>query len=142
MSPELKVIFDKYSHFFTEIRKRVVGVVITFLVSMLLGFIFYEKIIGFLIGILSLKGINIVFTSPFQFISLAISCGIASGVIILIPLLIFQILSFLRPALKEKEFGIITKFLPFSFILFLIGFITGAMIMKWQIEIFLTRSTL
>jgi sec-independent protein translocase protein TatC len=34
----------------------------------------------------------------------------------------------------------VVRFLPFSIILFLIGFIFGALIMKWQIEIFLNRS--
>src|SRR5258708_2002019 len=34
----------------------------------------------------------------------------------------------------------ILGFLPFSFILFIIGFIFGALMMKWQIEIFLDRS--
>lgn len=89
---------------------------------------------------LSLKGINIVFTSPFQFINLAIACGVASGLIIVFPLIIFQIMSFLKPALKNKEFKMIVRFLPFSALLFLIGFSFGAAIMKWQIQIFLARS--
>ena len=34
----------------------------------------------------------------------------------------------------------LTTFLPFSIILFLIGFTFGIVVMKWQIEIFLARS--
>ena len=49
-------------------------------------------------------------------------------------------LSFLRPALKEKEYKTLVGFIPFSLGLFLVGFTFGAVIMKWQIEIFLEKS--
>ena len=139
-SPELKAIIDKYAPFLAEVRRRVFFTLAVFAVSTLAGFVFYEKIIKFLIGALSLEGINIVFTSPFQFINLAISCGIATGLIVALPLFIAQTLSFLKPALKQKEYTLVVRFLPFSIALFLIGFSFGALIMKWQIEIFLSRS--
>lgn len=137
---ELKVFIERYSPFLREIRKRIFFMLFFFAVAMLVGFIFYENIIKFLINILSLKGINIVFTSPFQFINLAINCGIATGLVFIFPLLIYQILSFLRPALKIKEYKMVIRFLPFFIILFLIGFSFGVLIMKWQIQIFLARS--
>jgi sec-independent protein translocase protein TatC len=137
---ELNVLINKYSPFFIEIRKRILFTLSVFAVASLSGFVFYERIIKFLIDILSLKGINIVFTSPFQFINLAISCGLATGLVLVFPLLIYQILSFLRPALREKEYKMVVGSLPFSIALFLIGFSFGFLIMKWQIQIFLTRS--
>ena len=111
-----------------------------FVAATLAGFVFYEKIIKILVDVLSLEGINIVFTSPFQFINLAISCGLVTGLVVVLPFLVAQILYFLRPALRRKEFRMVTRFLPFSIILFLFGFIFGIYIMKWQIEIFLARS--
>lgn len=93
-----------------------------------------------MVGFLSLEGINIVFTSPFQFINIAVACGVATGILVTLPLIIFQVLSFLKPALKNIEFGIITRFLPFSVVLFFVGFFFGAIIMKWQIRIFLEQS--
>lgn len=134
---ELSALIAKYSPFLVEIRKRIIFTLAFFAVSTISGFVFYEDIIRFLIGILSLKGINVVFTSPFQFINLAISCGIASGLILVSPLLLYQILSFLRPALREKEYKMIVRYLPFSIILFLVGFSFGVITMKWQIQIFL-----
>lgn len=139
-SGELKAVIDKYSPFFIEAKKRLVFTLCVFAAATLAGFFFYEKIIKFLIDILSLRGINIVFTSPFQFINLAFSSGIASGLIVSFPLLVFQILSFLKPALREKEYKMIIRFLPFSLFLFLAGLIFGFLIMKWQIIIFLDRS--
>ncbi len=137
---ELNVLINKYSPFLTEIRKRILFTISIFAVSTFVGFVFYERIIKFLIDILSLKGINIVFTSPFQFINLAISCGIATGLVIVFPLVIYQVLSFLRPALRGSEYKMLVYFLPFSIVLFLIGFSFGFLIMKWQIQIFLAKS--
>ena len=139
-TPELNELISKYSPFLIEIRKKILFTVSFFVVAMIVGFVFYEKIIKFLIDILSLKGVNIVFTSPFQFINLAISCGIATGLVLVFPLLIYQILSFLRPALRIKEFKMVVRFLPFSILLFLIGFSFGVLIMKWQIQLFFTKS--
>lgn len=139
-SPEIVSAFKKYSHYFSELRKRIIFTFWAFLISSIIGFIFYEQIIKFLIDLLSLEGVNIVFTSPFQFINLAFSCGFTTGLIAVFPIIIIQALRFLQPALKRKEFKTVTKFLPFCIILFLIGFIFGAIIMKWQIEIFLERS--
>ena len=139
-SPELKAAIDKYSPFLKEVKRRIFFTLSIFAISMLVGFAFYEKIIKFLVGALSLNGINIVFTSPFQFINLAIACGVVVGLVLVFPLIIYQLLSFLRPALKEKEYKMVIGFFPFSIVLFLIGFSFGALIMKWQIQIFLERS--
>ena len=139
-SPELKSAVGKFSPFFAETRKRLIVTLCVFAAATLAGFFFYERIIKFLIDILGLKGVNIVFTSPFQFINLAINSGIAMGLIFTFPLLIYQILSFLRPALRKKEFRMMVWFLPFSIILFLIGFSVGVYVMKWQIKLFLTKS--
>lgn len=137
---KLKEFALKYAAYLSDVRKRLLVILIVFAISTLIGFSTYDEILKFLIGFLSLDGINIVFTSPFQFINLAISCGIATGIIIAFPLLIYEILSFLKPALKQKEFKTITKYIPLSLLLFLIGFVFGVVIMKWQIDIFLDRS--
>jgi sec-independent protein translocase protein TatC len=137
---DLETISNKFSPFLMEVKKRLFFTVSMFLIGLLGGFAFYEKIVKFLVNLLSLEGVNIVFTSPFQFINLAFSCGLVVGLIIAFPFIISQLLSFLKPALRPKEYKLVLGFLPFSIILFLIGFAFGAAIMKWQIEIFLARS--
>lgn len=139
-SLELDKIVEKYSPFFKEARKRILFTLAIFAFSTIFGFIFYEDIIKFLVGTLSLEGVNIVFTSPFQFINLAISCGLVTGLVVALPLLVIQILYFLKPALMKTEFKMLVNLLPFSIILFIIGFAFGSLIMKWQIEIFLNRA--
>lgn len=140
-SSEINAVLKKYSRFVSEIRKRIIYTVGAFLVSALIGFIFYEQIIKLLIDVLGLRGVNVVFTSPFQFINLSVSCGLATGLVIVFPLIIYQILSFLRPALKRKEFKVVASFIPLSLILFIAGFSFGVLIMHWQIQIFLSRAS-
>jgi len=139
-SEESVALISKYSPYLAEVRKRILFILIVFAVAAAAGFIFYERIIKFIIEILSLRGVNIVFTSPFQFINLAISSGMATGVVAILPLLIYQTLSFLRPALRHKEYKMIIKTLPFSITLFFMGFSFGILIMKWQIQLFLEKS--
>ena len=137
---ELKELLNRYSPIFSEVRKRIFVTLFVFAASTVAGFVYYDKIIKIFIDILDLRGINIVFTSPFQFINLAISCGVATGLVITFPLLLYQILSFLRPALRAREFKMIVGLLPFSILLFLIGFSFGILVMKWQIILFLSQT--
>jgi sec-independent protein translocase protein TatC len=139
-SPQIKAAVEKFAPFLHEVRRRVVVTVLFFVASTSFGFFFYEKIIGLLLHLMNLQGVNIVFTSPFQFINLAISCGVASGVIITFPLILYQLMSFVKPALQKREYTLVMRLIPFSLILFALGFCFGALVMKWQIDIFLTRS--
>jgi sec-independent protein translocase protein TatC len=137
---EIDKLKNKYYPYLKEIRKRILSVVYVFIGSTFIGFIFYKEIIRFVIKYLNLDKINIVFTSAFQFFNLSINCGVAVGIVIAFPFLIYQIYYFLKPALKKKEHNKVTKILPFSIFLFLAGFIFGAIIMRWQIEESLTKS--
>lgn len=133
---ELKVLLDKYSPFIQEVKKRLFRTLIIFALATSVGFVFYKNIIRFLISSLSLQGINLVFTSPFQYINLAISSGVTTGLMIAVPILIFQVVSFLKPALNSREYGMVLKFLPFSIVLFLLGFAFGISVMVWEIQLF------
>ena len=119
---------DKYFPYLLEIRKRLLFVVSLFIISSIVGFIFYEKIISIILNFFSLNGINIVFTSPFQFFTLAINSGLIIGVFVTLPVLIYQLLSFLKPALEPKEYRKIVATLPLAILLFAGGFIYGSTI--------------
>lgn len=136
----LQAAINKYYPFLMEVRKRILFTLSGFIIGGVLGLVFYEKIIGLILKIFSLKGVNIVFTTPFQFINLAISTALVCGLLTAFPLIVAQVLSFLRPGLKQKEYRLVLSFLPFSIFLFIVGFAFGALIMRWQVEIFLGKS--
>lgn len=137
---ELAKIKNRFSPFVKEVRKKILHTFLFFIASAMTGFVFYERIIKFLVGLLPFEGINIVFTSPFQFVNLAFSCGLAVGLVVTLPLFTFQVLSFLKPALKKNEYRALVKFLPFVFLLFLTGLGFGAVVMRWQIKASLAQS--
>lgn len=126
--------------FLVEIRKRLFFTLAIFLIASILGFIFYEKTTRLILPIFSIEGLNIVFTSPFQFVSLAINSGLLIGFIAVLPLLIIQLLAFLKPALSSKEYKTVILLLPISIFLFIGGFSFGAFIMKFMVALFYEKS--
>jgi sec-independent protein translocase protein TatC len=131
----------RYLPYLEEIQKRLIVVVIVFLLSALLGAIFYKDILVFIMRHFDLTGINMVLTSPYQVIELAIQTGITIGLIIAMPLLIYYLISFLRPALEPDEFRLIVSLLPVSLILLITGFLFGVWVMNFIIGLF-TQATL
>ncbi|MDD5416203.1 MAG: twin-arginine translocase subunit TatC [Candidatus Daviesbacteria bacterium] len=130
----------KYSPFFSEIRKRLIFTLSVFIICAVVGFIYYENIIRFVLRIFDLKGVNIVFTSPFQFFTLAVDSALLVGFIAILPIVIFQILSFLKPALRRSEYKAVLALLPITLLLFISGFIFGVLIMKYVVIIFFQKS--
>lgn len=141
ISENIQENINRFFPLLYEVRRRVLFVVSIFVLFGILGFFYYEKIIVFIIGLLDLNGVNIIFTDQFQYINLAISSSLSVGLIVTIPILIYQLLNFLKPALKEKEYKSLVTFLPLSIILFIGGFAFGFMMMKWVIVIFYTTSS-
>lgn len=130
----------KYSPFFSEIRKRLIFTLSIFIICAAVGFMYYENIIRFVLSIFDLKGLNIVFTSPFQFFTLAVDSALLVGFIAILPIVIFQILSFLKPALRRSEYKAALALLPIALLLFISGFTFGVLIMKYVVIIFFQKS--
>jgi sec-independent protein translocase protein TatC len=131
---------NKYYPYLLEIRKRFLFVGSTFAAASIVGFFLYNKIVTFILKFFSLQGVNIVFTSPFQFFTLAIYCGLIVGVVVIIPVVVFQLLGFLKPALKSGEYQKLVSILPLALVLFAGGFVYGAAMMKFVLQIFYQTS--
>ena len=132
--------YVKYLPLISEIRKRLFFLVAILLITSAIGFIYYQNIIAFCLSLFDLEGVNVVFTSPFQFVSLAFTSAFLVATVIIFPLIVYQVLSFLRPALHPKEYRTILGLLPFSLVLFAGGFGFGIMIMRYVIQIFYQKS--
>lgn len=130
----------KYSPFINEIRTRFFFAVSLFAIFAALGFIYYEKIVSLILSLFALEGLNIVFTSPFQFFSLALDCALLVGFVGSFPLLIFQLLAFLKPALSKHEYRVLMTILPIGLVLFTFGFVYGVLIMKYVLILFFRKS--
>lgn len=131
---------NKFYPYLLEIRKRLLFIAALFGVATTIGFLYYEKIVIWALHFFNLTGINVVFTSPFQFFSLAVSSGMVVGLIVVFPLLLYQLISFLRPALNVKEYKVVLAGLPLAILLFIGGFIFGVFVMKYVVAIFYQKS--
>ena len=140
ISNQLQDNYERFLPFITEARKRLMFLFSIFLIVSALGFIYYEKIITLALSLFNLKGINIVFTSPFQYINLSISSGFVLGSLVIFPLLVFQVLSFLKPGLTSKEHRTIVTLVPAGIFLFLFGFSYGVFIMRYALILFYEKS--
>jgi len=140
INTDLQKIINKNLPFLYEIRKRIFFVFSLFFVSAIVGVICYEKLIRLVFIILKMPAVNIVFTSPFQYMELAINSGMTLGLIVCFPLIIWQLISFLKPALKPKEFRIIILLIPISLILFVGGFGVGIWMMSYVLSLSYQKS--
>ena len=116
--------------YFLKIRNRLLRVVFVFLLGAILGMIFYQKIFQFLISCFNFQQTSLVLTSPSQAVSLILSVGFLTGILVSFPFFIFQFLNFIRPALTAKEYQLLKKLVLPSFFLLLLGLIYGIYVMR------------
>ena len=131
----------KYTPYLSEIHNKIISTLIVFSAVTIIGMINYQHILGAIMHLFDLQGINIVLTSPYQFWNLAINTGVTIGFVVVFPLIIYHLLSFLRPAMEPGEYRQITRLIPASAILFIIGFVFGVWIVQFIIELY-TKTTL
>lgn len=131
---------DRYLPYLIEIRRRFLFLLSLFLIAAVAGFFYYEKIIKTIVNLFDFPGVNLVFTSPFQYIGLALNTSLLLGLAIVFPFVTYQVLAFLKPALHQKEFRALLAVLPISMVLFLIGFTYGILVMRFSVELFFVQS--
>lgn len=131
---------SQYLPYLIEVRRRLFFIVCLFIIGSVLGFFNYEPVIKFVLKVFNFQGINIVFTSPFQLIELAVNSSLLIGFLITLPVIVIQILFFIKPALGYKEYKIIIRFLPITLFLFLLGFGYGLLMMRSTLQLFYNQS--
>jgi len=137
---ELDGVIGKYMPFLVEIRRRLLFTVSLFVIASVVTFIYADRIVRLLLSLFHLQGVNVVFTSPFQFINLSFSIAFLAGIIVIFPLLILQTLTFLKPALSRGEFKAVIYLLPISIALFISGAGFGFMVTRYVVKLFYEQS--
>jgi len=120
---KLKKYFTEYSEYFEVIRKKIFRLGIVFFVFFVVGFIEAGNIVKVIIHFFRLQNVNIVTTSPFQFIDLSTKIGLGVGILVVLPLLIYYIYTFLKDGLTRREKKWFFVFLLAGLILFVVGFL-------------------
>lgn len=130
---KIKEFISKFTPYLEDIRRRLYLIAILFSIFFVLGFILTRKIIQYFIYIFDIKNVVIATTSPFQFADLSIDIGLFFAFLVCVPILTYNIFSFLKPALSKKEKKVFFLFIPISTILFVAGFFYGFFIMYYAL---------
>lgn len=130
-----------YEPYIKELRNKAFRIVICFAIGAAIGMLYYQKILTRIMGFFKLEGINLVLTSPYQFIDLSAQTGFVTGVMFAFPITLYYFLKFIRPALKPKEFQLLIRMIPLSLILFVAGFLFGVWIVQYVIDFFYSTTT-
>ena len=133
--------FSQYMPYFIEFRKKLISVVIAFFIGLIIGLLFSKNILLFFLKLFNFSGVNLVMTSPTQIIDLSIFTGLYCGLLLALPVLAYQLLAFLKPALKAQEYRLIISYLPIGIILFIGGTIFGVWITQLIIYLFSSFSS-
>lgn len=126
---------SKYSSYFEELRSKLVLLVKIFAIVFAIGFMNVGPIIKLMMKYLSIEGVTIATTSPFQLVDLAMSIGFFISCLITVPILIYFLYSFLKPALlpREKKFFLLA--LPLALLLFIVGFLYSSVMLYYAIRL-------
>lgn len=138
---QINNLLTEYEPQLKEIRQIFFRSLFFFVVGASLGLIFNRKIILFLMSLYDLNKVNIVLTSPYQFINLAVGLAIVLGIITTIPFFVFYLLKYLQPALKTEEYSLIVKLIPLSIFLFIFGCFFGAKIEQYVVFLYAQTTT-
>jgi sec-independent protein translocase protein TatC len=135
-SQQISELYLKYKPYLFELRKSFIFVGLFFLVGVVLGFFNSQKIFSLILNLYTFKGVSIVTTSPYQYISLSFTISILCGIIVAAPLAFYRFFVFFRPALKPNEAKLLLTFAPLSVVLFVLGFSFGIWVMQLIINFY------
>lgn len=88
----------------------------------MLGWAFSDKVFAYVARpIVALTGVSFVTTTPMEPMMVKLKVSLMVGVIVALPILLWQIWSFILPALKQTERKYLFMIMPSSLILFALG---------------------
>ncbi len=125
----------KYSIYFEELRSKLVLLVKIFAVVFVLGFFNIGPIIRIMLKYLKMDGVTIATTSPFQLVDLAMSIGFFMACVVTVPIFIYFLYSFLKPALLSAERKFFLLALPLGLLLFSTGFLYSSIMLYYAIRL-------
>ncbi|ACX52340.1 Sec-independent protein translocase, TatC subunit [Ammonifex degensii KC4] len=105
-------------------RVLIVSAVATGALS-LVAAIFYRQILSLLLSPLTSAGYKVVFTAPTEAFMTIVKVCLFSGFLMALPIILWQVWSFLAPALEETEKRYFVLFVFGSFVLFVGGVLFG-----------------
>ncbi|NOU87941.1 twin-arginine translocase subunit TatC [Paenibacillus sp. LMG 31460] len=108
-----------------ELRKRIMWVLAVLVIGMVGGLISAKPIIRYLKNIPPADSISWNVFSPWDALRLYMNFGLAVGILITLPVILYHIWAFVKPGLREAEQKASIIYIPYAFLLFLGGLSFG-----------------
>lgn len=108
-----------------ELRKRIMWVLVVLVIGMVGGLICAKPIIRYLKNIPPADTISWNVFSPWDALRLYMNFGLAVGILITLPVILYHIWAFVKPGLRETEQKASIIYIPYAFLLFLGGLSFG-----------------
>ena len=86
-----------------ELRNRIIVVVVAFLVSVIAAFNYSERIVQYLVDIGTRYGYAFVYLTPSELFMQYVRIAVIVGVVIIVPVIFYEVWAFIRPGLKKNE---------------------------------------
>jgi sec-independent protein translocase protein TatC len=104
-----------------ELRRRIVHSAIYLALGFIVGWVFHDRIVGFLQAPLNHIGKSLVFTHPMDALNLDLQASLLAGAILASPFILFQVWLFIAPGLYQRERRFVVPFMAATVGLFLAG---------------------
>jgi sec-independent protein translocase protein TatC len=104
-----------------ELRKRIIYSLIVFVLGLVGGLFFSQPVFDYLVEAAPVDNLDLHAFSPWDAIGLYMKFAFLISFIVAIPFAMFQLWSFVKPALGVKEQRATLQFVPWALVMFLIG---------------------
>lgn len=106
----------------TALRKVLITSAYGIAIGTVLGWLFADPVFAYLAEpVASLKQVNFITTTPMEPVLVKLKVSLVIGVAVALPVIMWQVWSFVLPALKQKERKYLYIIVPSSLVLFLAG---------------------
>jgi len=102
-----------------ELRRRLIVCLVAVAAGIAISFIFADQLFNILIW--PAKGISLIFVEVTEMLGTYMQVCLISGIILAMPVLVYELIVFVAPALTAKEKRYVWIVLPFIFLMFAVG---------------------
>lgn len=81
MPTDTLILIQEHFQYILELRSKLFSVLIFFIVGAIIAFVFSNQLILMGLSLFNLHGVNVVMTSPFQFVGLSFTLSFICGII-------------------------------------------------------------
>ena len=104
-----------------DLRKRIIYILIVFVILLGLSLGFVSHIYGYLVSPLQRLGVKLVVVSPGEVITVYLTVAGLVAVGLTLPFALYQLWKFVAPGLMPKERQYTVRLLPVTFVMFIVG---------------------